>query len=1743
MGSTRSGKTNKPMNHPLEAIQDLYDQNRFVEAYRRSAEYWKPSQSVEKLGLDELILGGRMAARLGGLRLSRRLFRMARARYPDDARAKYFGQKLWTRGWKLFEEVRSWENNSELENADDITQSSWLASQGVMWAALRDFDRSHLCMTRAKELGARESWVFSCESSALGLEDRWQEALKAAETSWEMCPGTPYGTHSLGDSLVNLRRIREAAERTAAAAENCQSFEVTQTACWHVCALAETAEGDERKRILMQAGELAEKLKQLAPLADRETRAWFARMHLDIAELKDDHGAMEKWAEEVRSPFHRKALENLRKNPQGLRVRMPFRRAMQKHDECLPTSVASALAAMGTSIAAEEMAAEITFGGTPEWAAAEWLEKRGLTVRFFAVGPEIASLLLRNGFAFVMTLEGDANAHAVAAVGLDEATGTLIIHDPSMLRTTELLLESVGKNETPLAPKGMIAVPREQIGRLDALLNADDVAAMTARAKHHRAKELSGPAAAKEVVEKLAERLPGHPLTRLLKAMQAVDDGQVGLALAEFQELMKEFSGSAFVRARLLWCSRSLGDTALMRRTLASVVERGVLPGIQSQQTWRYPPSAYVSEYADLLRVSAETRKAAEALLHRTLSRENTCAQAWHVLADLLWDERDLEGAVLAYRIAAGLAASNEHYARAYCDALGNTGKQELGLQWLERRVQRFGGSALATATWITWMSALEDWGHPQEAINASENALEKHGDSPELLGFMAPFLARMGRWEQAEELLRRLKDAGNSELYGEAAADFYRRRGELDKALQHARARVAEAPLSMYARRELLRLVDKQDGATAAVELAAKWYVERPGHDDLEQLYAQYLEQEGGPRWKRYALMRRRVRRNPEDGWAWRQLAFLCVAEYEARDEKGQKKIERRLPGLIEQCERTDAEDAATMRLKAEWCEVRGEWEAAIEHWMDSIRREPRNFYGYRQVWACLARGNAARRKELWEKLAEMLLSSPGQMDSARDAIFMATNRFGLAEAEAAVRAWREKRPNDPQLTEAYADLLLGYGHGRPDAQRAMEMLQPEAERFPYHAGLRFSLADAQRRLGRFEEAEQTLAEIIRRHPENSSAQVQLARVDERHGRIEEALRVLEVAAGGDPRNVEIAEAQARILLRAGRRKEARVTLDEATKKFRDHVSWRETAIGLYAEMGDEETAVRVARAGVAIFPRGAYLWFLLGRTLHQMPRFATQGEIEANLRRSLELNTGLFMAADRLAMVLVEQRQYGQAAEVLQKIEKRMSDPSPARGRLAWIRRAQGERESARKELTELVREMPWYNWGWNVLMEWWGEDQAWAEAKDVLSVTPPEQRTNIQFRRQRLMLLERTDIPRVDVDEEWRQLLEDFPEEVSLHLHRYDSLLSTGRPAEAAVVLETIRPIDPESPYVLARYAEVLATDASRKELSIEPLMRVLFAETEESTWPATYAWKAVKGAALGDKAYERASERLRQGGKPTVSALQMLAEYAAERWRTEKRALQPYWRSWFPERGAKEVVRLQKLVDAAAWPKPRYQGRLLKQLNDEGYARLVARYWRKHRDDVEGDVDAWQETARALIVLKRKRAARNLMKGWRSKNGVSMWAIANYVNSLTGIGPGTLREVRDACRDALGGLSHDHTAKYLAHRQAEACTMLGDKTALLEEWNEYREYFSGKVEEGEWFEEGRKYLLGDVVIAGRALQEDDRQMYGKMRRGFWWKAFRRRMRIEGPSVDRSGGLARWWWLIWLIILLLRALMRSP
>jgi hypothetical protein len=232
----------------LTDLQQLYDSNRFLDAFRQSSDYWRPSTSIKDLSVEELILGGRLAMRLGGWRLSRRLFRAAHARDPKNPRVRYFSNHVHRRRSGLLEELREFEANPDVCSEDPEMQAAWLASHAVTWAFLRDFTRAHQCLERARALESRDGWVTSCESDVLGLEDRWGEALNCAERAWEIKPGTPHAARSLSNGLLNLGRVRECAGRLSAGHENSQPYEVVQLARRYQCALAETLDGDERRR-------------------------------------------------------------------------------------------------------------------------------------------------------------------------------------------------------------------------------------------------------------------------------------------------------------------------------------------------------------------------------------------------------------------------------------------------------------------------------------------------------------------------------------------------------------------------------------------------------------------------------------------------------------------------------------------------------------------------------------------------------------------------------------------------------------------------------------------------------------------------------------------------------------------------------------------------------------------------------------------------------------------------------------------------------------------------------------------------------------------------------------------------------------------------------------------------------------------------------------------------------------------------------------------------------------------------------------------------------------------------------------------------------------------------------------------------------------------------------------------------------------------------------------------------------
>lgn len=597
----------------------IYKQHRFLDAYQASAAYWTNATAIDDLSAEELIFAARLASRLGGGRLSRHLYRQAHKLEPELPLVRYFTRHLSDGRTLLLDELVEFERDPELGGDDDDLRASWQAAHAYTYAALRDFSRAHELLERAYEISPGNAWVLSQEADIYGMADRWQDSLRSAESGYKADPLSPWPILSVATALLNLGEIREAVRRLSLAASDSQFFQISQTACWYHCALAETLEGTERHEALISARKFAERVEPMAPLADREFRASLARTWLDLAEMSDDHAAMEHWAREVRSPFHGKVLANLKANPSGKRIRLPYRRTIQKHVECVPTSISSALSATGVDLSVEELAREVTFGGTYEWAAADWLREKGFHVRFFSATAEVIEKLVDAGIAFTVSWDDDESGHAVAIVGIDHAAGTVIVHDPSSFRTTEYLISTFTPNYAPLGVLAMATVPKTHAEILDSMLppEAEIVEAAEAQRKAH---SIYGPAASRAIVDGIEERFPDHPGTLYLRAIQNLEDGRVGRSLREFQKLMERFPKSPAVRERLMTTCRSLGDTALLRETLKSVVETGKVPGVNSQHEWAKPHPRYFYDYADLLRFSAETRTKSESLLRKTLA-------------------------------------------------------------------------------------------------------------------------------------------------------------------------------------------------------------------------------------------------------------------------------------------------------------------------------------------------------------------------------------------------------------------------------------------------------------------------------------------------------------------------------------------------------------------------------------------------------------------------------------------------------------------------------------------------------------------------------------------------------------------------------------------------------------------------------------------------------------------------------------------------------------------------------------------------------------------------------------------------------------------------------------------------------------------------------------------------------------------------------------------------------------------
>jgi tetratricopeptide (TPR) repeat protein len=1637
------------MSVDFDQVRQLYRQNRFLDAYRQTEPLWKDPTSLDRLSAEEAALGRRLAYRIGGYRTYRWIAIRGASRFGDHPLFRgHWGQV--SRHKNLLEYLRDFYRRPQLNSGIAEYDCQWLCDNAEMLANVRDFREAARVMEMARSVQDGPD-VEECRATMLWRQDRLDEAATIAREVWKAQGGKPSSARLICGILARQGRLDEILETLEPCATTGQSFEITLWMCWYLCARAERSHASEYKGYAQRAYELSLRLPELSPLPDKDTAAAIASARIDCALILGDRATMLENADKIRSGFHKKVVVNLQANPGGKFVLLPYRQVYQKHATCLPTSIVAVLGAFGHEIDADELSQAVTYNGTATWRAVDWLESHGYATRTFVGHRKIWRDLLDAGVPFVLMDMHMSWSHAVAAIGYDDAQGTLILHDPSSERWIQALLEGLEKSEAPFGPECLAIVPADRADLL-ACIPEDSIHGIAACQNCQKISQTAGHQGCRPIVDELCRRYPSHPFSRRMKALQDLSEGNLFPAIKEQEKLLGEFPDSTSLRLDLVASLGRTRDTARIIQVQGDVVERGLLPSISQNQPWRFPPAPYVAQYADYLGQHVEGMKKAVRLLNRGLFYEPGTSQLYHVLGDVFLRHGQYEQALLPHRLAATLDSTNDHHARALCDTLCRLGQEEEGIQFLRWRVEELGRRIYGAYPWMCLVGALEDMGRPDEAIVAMLQAQEAHRRDVFLQGYASQFWIRMGRWEAAQAALDIARETPGP-VYLSAAVEYHRAKGQWPEALQLCEQWVAQEPANIGARRQLLSLIRCRDGSLAMESLARGWMEEHKNDEWFEEVCYEVLQQLFDGR-KMDEHLRRRIAHNPLNAWAWRELGFRLVGQLDQAPPDRRAALADELGQVLRKVKELSGDCPPRYALEGDMLSALGDFTGAMDFFFKALEVDPNYSYPYRRLWSLAGRLPLEQQRDLLKRLEEYLFRQTGQLFETRGLSLAVAERLGIEDAEAAVARWIPRRPNDPEIIAAQADLWLSHGRGQSDAQRAVDLLVKATERFVNHAGLRFLLARAYAMLLQEAPQIQAFEEILRRQPLNVQARLNLAMALARGGQTDKAIQLVEEGREFSPGNANAYEAIADVQEFIGRPESSLQTVLAGTQLSPERMSLWERAIRLMQQLGQFDRALETTRKLIALFPDGAYAWYLHVLALGQGPTGNDFVVIEQALRKSLSLNAGLWATAYRLSNLLMHQNRFEDARTVVEQQMRFFEDASNHKAQLARILWVQGQRPQAIDAMAAMLAVWPKTTWGWSELLGWLEQQKDWPTVQKVLHDVPPVMASNAGFRAHRLRVLKKAGWKDPQLDELWQSLLKEFPANEDIHLNRFDVLWDDVRFAEAKGVLEPIQRLHPNSEFIAARRVHVTIRDnppeALRQAMTIWTNLREL------SSWPAAYAWEAIKNYSVAGPAVLQLYDWMMQGKPIRPSAMAgMLTHIHRAQFKRKFWDYLPVSRMSTDTRACvRALTKLLDFLEAHPWDDGRCRAQVLVALSrisrQDGWE-----YFRTHKSCRE-NTPMWAEGCRTFLYSSRRWLAQ-----WRRHKDVEMYAVANYTLSIRGkprkltrLSQADWREIADSAREALGTLVYDSTPKYLACTLCEAELRLGRNEAFLAAMAQYQ-----------------------------------------------------------------------------------------
>ena len=607
---------------------------------------------------------------------------------------------------------------------------------------------------------------------------------------------------------------------------------------------------------------------RLAPLLDKSTKPWLAALRCEAAYRCGNLEKASEWAREAKGHFYEVQADRLKNPPaQRKRVCLPVGFVRQHHWTCAPATLAAICRYWSMPGDHLEVAAAITYAGTPNHSERQWAIENGWFTTEFTVTWESAQKVIDAGIPFTLTTPEVRSSHLQAVIGYDDARHTLIIRDPgerhqvrhawrgarplSLFRSAR---PGLGADEGK-TPAGTCALPDaelyDQIFRMERALEG-----------HDRAR-------AEEICRALAANAGEHRIVFVAERILAAYDADSVRSLSAVEKLLKLFPDDLPLHLSKVSMLRDLARRSDIMEFLEKLCKQPKTD------------SAFWQQYAKELAGDARTWPEAERWLSaRFASIPPPCA------ASASW--RKSPGPSANSKMPSPSPAWRPAWRRPtsiWRVPISNTpnflGRSEEGLDFLQRRFERFGKKSGQPAQSLAWANFHLERTAVGYAI--LEQAMALRPDDAELQLAVVDQYLQHGKFAEARRLAVSARRRSQCSAWLRSVAYLEAAQGNLGKARGLWARVLALQPLAEDAHRSYSRLLAETVGRQATSEHLQAVCERFPHHFRLTQLLMEW-QREDGPQAVE-PVVRRLIDLHPSDAWSWRQLA-LTLAEQNRLEE-----------------------------------------------------------------------------------------------------------------------------------------------------------------------------------------------------------------------------------------------------------------------------------------------------------------------------------------------------------------------------------------------------------------------------------------------------------------------------------------------------------------------------------------------------------------------------------------------------------------------------------------------------------------------------------------------------------------------------------------------------------------------------------------------------------------------------------------------------------------------------------------